>query len=1531
MYNLCSSCGAEMEHSNDCKESMETGDVVKLNCKDPVSSCKVCLEKDKRLTMENSSNPEITRLISPTVSLASNDSSLTSSSDISVDAYSCGSSEESRPDRSRDYPNNESYPQGMKIHTHGNGYHGSTMETKGKVKDINDTIGNLDNSDFIDDAHGNVSLQAEMSPIMKDYMNVDIWLPPELEDIENRIEGSTAMDEAMNGKFKIFVGQLLKSVDVDVSGENGESWTDIVTRLSWEAASFVKPDAREGKPMDPDGYVKVKCVATGSRNQSEVIRGLVFKKNVANKHMPTKYANPRLLLISGTLGDSVGLSSFNNIKQEENNHKSIVDMIENCHPNLVLVEKSVSGDIQKSIFDKGMTLVSDMKLDRLKRIELCTDSQILSADMLMNQTLKQCDSFHFEQYVLDHNASGENGKKQVKTLLFIEGCPTRLGCTILLKGAHSDELKKIKCVVQCAVVMAYHLISETAFLLDQRAMFPIIPFNGEGCLPIQSNVSELEDSNVETIDASSTSDIPISNGFHEGDSENLSLELEGDSPFSYVPYNPVVLSGLSSISASLKNVIGNSFPLFSLTSRGSISKYLGINESQDDSQTLDSLQDTASLEEALENGNGNLGKSVSDENKSPESERPGSPFSLDEVHPDTKMHSGINKEQSPKKDEILTALDYESILVLESKRNFKIKIENLCEKSRFSHIKFYRNPDVPLGRFLQYDLLDQKCSTCGETPESHFYYYAHHDKQLTIQVKRLPVDKCLPTGKLWMWSRCGKCKCRNGHLESTKRVLISPAAQGLSFRKFLELSFSNPSILSRSTVCGHSFHKDFLHFFGLGSMAAMLRYSTVATYSVSMPPITLEFNNSIRGEFLKKEVEKVCTKGLNLFGEVAKFLQKIGPRFEHSILNFRGSVKKFSDIEQMLKMERSQFEANIDNVLMNNGSANLAVYKLLRLNRFLYDIFLESHIWDHRISSLLSSGPTSIMENGNAYKEIDNKSLKERSPEGAEVSVFKDVHIEESRHQDEDSDSSPIPINNEISISCSEDNLPSTSLQVDIPQKGTNDLSVSQINSLESSPSYVCDMKGWFWASFLEIQKEHIFDLQRGHLPKFEPFSSHSIKNIPKAQELINEEGSRMHIPLGSDEYMISDFEDEFSSIIACCLTLLNSAEVNFDTRNEKAVSTTKTSESSQNLGRMLSAPQYWSSSINSDSEGIRSALSLEEARFSSFDGLNLLDSLVSLPSVHPEVHMGVRKSPGKAKYSVQCVYAHQFRDLRNYCCPSELHYIASLGRCRNWDAKGGKSKSFFAKTLDDRFIIKEIKRTEFESFWKFAPDYFKYMKDCVELGNQTCLAKILGVYQVTIRQNKSGKETKHDLMVMENISFGRNVYRQYDLKGALHARLSSNDGSGDDVLLDQNFVNDMNTSPLYVSRTSKRFLQRAVWNDTSFLNSINVMDYSLLVGVDMQSHELVVGIIDYLRQYTWDKQLENWVKSSLVVPKNQLPTVISPKEYKKRFRKFITDHFLSVPDHWCSETHSNPCKLCWTEEEEDHNLDPKSSIEIPL
>jgi len=199
----------------------------------------------------------------------------------------------------------------------------------------------------------------------------------------------------------------------------------------------------------------------------------------------------------------------------------------------------------------------------------------------------------------------------------------------------------------------------------------------------------------------------------------------------------------------------------------------------------------------------------------------------------------------------------------------------------------------------------------------------------------------------------------------------------------------------------------------------------------------------------------------------------------------------------------------------------------------------------------------------------------------------------------------------------------------------------------------------------------------------------------------------------------------------------------------------------------------------------------------------------------------------------------------------------------------------------------------------KFAPDYFKYVSESICTGSPTCIAKILGIYQV--KSLKGGKEMRMDVLVMENLLFERNVTTLYDLKGSTRSRYNPDSNGSDKVLLDQNLIEAMPTSPIFVGNKAKRLLERAVWNDTSFLASIDVMDYSLLVGVDEKRHELVMGIIDFMRQYTWDKHLETWVKASGILggPKNVSPTVISPKQYKKRFRKAMSAYFLVVPDQW--------------------------------
>lgn len=89
---------------------------------------------------------------------------------------------------------------------------------------------------------------------------------------------------------------------------------------------------------------------------------------------------------------------------------------------------------------------------------------------------------------------------------------------------------------------------------------------------------------------------------------------------------------------------------------------------------------------------------------------------------------------------------------------------------------------------------------------------------------------------------------------------------------------------------------------------------------------------------------------------------------------------------------------------------------------------------------------------------------------------------------------------------------------------------------------------------------------------------------------------------------------------------------------------------------------------------------------------------------------------------------------------------------------------------------------------------------------------------KIAIKQLKGTKESKMDVLVMENLLFRRNVVRLYDLKGSSRSRYNADSSGKNKVLLDQNLIEAMPTSPIFVGNKAKRILERAVWNDTAFL-----------------------------------------------------------------------------------------------------------------
>ncbi|KAL1215886.1 1-phosphatidylinositol-3-phosphate 5-kinase FAB1A [Cardamine amara subsp. amara] len=1397
-------------------------------------------------------------------------------------------------------------------------------------------------------------------------------------EFHSRDKSGGAVKNVVEGHFRALVAQLLEVDNLPMVNEGDkEGWLDIVTSLSWEAATFLKPDTSKGGGMDPGGYVKVKCIPCGCRSESMVVRGVVCKKNVAHRRMTSKIEKPRLLILGGALEYqriSNQLSSFDTLLQQEMDHlKMAVAKIDSHNPDILLVEKSVSRFAQEYLLAKDISLVLNIKRSLLERISRCTGAQIVpSIDQLTSPKLGCCDLFHVEKFVEKHVNPCQGVKKMAKTLMFFDGCPKPLGCTILLKGAHEDELKKVKHVIQYGVFAAYHLALETSFLADEGASLPEHP--------LQTPITVALPDKPSTINRS-ISTIP---GFTMSNAEkSLTTELMGEPHKASGDLTGNLASSKTHVQGKLdgndridpsERLLHNLDTVYCKPPEIITSKKYGLVPTLEPRQ-LSFHQEEASVEkdqsfvllcttgQVTDRAYTNESAVIGDQNCSRQEQM-----------------------DSSKGDFLPSASDHQSILVSLSTRC--VWKGSVCERAHLLRIKYYGSFDKPLGRFLRDNLFDQdhSCPSCTMPAEAHIHSYTHRQGSLTISVKKLP--ELLPgqrEGKIWMWHRCLKCPRINGFPPATRRIVMSDAAWGLSFGKFLELSFSNHAAASRVANCGHSLHRDCLRFYGFGRMVACFRYASINIYAVCLPPAKLEFNSENQ-EWLQKESKEVIKKAEVLFNEVQEALSQISAK-KMGAGSKGGTINKLQlsleELAGLLEQRKKEYKESLQQMLsvFKDGQPTIDILLINKLRRL---ILFDSYAWDECLagaasmvrnynSEALRNLAPKVMGRGVSLEKLgdekissilthvasSNDSLLQDAKYGTSLNQgksFSDISGKSASTGDVGSDT-PRDCRMEFNPSKgAKENFVEPSQVVKTvlseSQSQATDLSdtldaawigeqTTSANGLSCPPSRAAsengtqtsDLKLLGSESELNFKgsptnEEHTTQVQMPS-PSFyysldKNYSLNSRKHVmaedrpayvSSYRELEWQSGARLLLPLGMNDLVLPVYDDEPTSIIAYALT---SSEY-----------IAQMSGSDKSRDRLDSGGSFsLFDSVNLLSLNSLSDLSVDMSRsLSSADEQvsQLLQSSLYLKDLHARVSFTDEGPPGKVKYSVTCYYAKEFEALRKICCPSETDFIRSLGRCRKWGAQGGKSNVFFAKTLDDRFIIKQVTKTELESFIKFGPAYFKYLTESINTKSPTSLAKILGIYQVSSKHLKGGKEFKMDVLVMENLLFKRKFTRLYDLKGSTRARYNPDTSGSNTVLLDQNLVEAMPTSPIFVGSKAKRLLERAVWNDTSFLASIHVMDYSLLVGVDEERSELVLGTIDFMRQYTWDKHLETWVKTSGLLggPKNSSPTVISPQQYKKRFRKAMTAYFLMVPDQWSPATvvPSNSSSADVKDEEERDNL----------
>jgi 1-phosphatidylinositol-5-phosphate 4-kinase len=183
------------------------------------------------------------------------------------------------------------------------------------------------------------------------------------------------------------------------------------------------------------------------------------------------------------------------------------------------------------------------------------------------------------------------------------------------------------------------------------------------------------------------------------------------------------------------------------------------------------------------------------------------------------------------------------------------------------------------------------------------------------------------------------------------------------------------------------------------------------------------------------------------------------------------------------------------------------------------------------------------------------------------------------------------------------------------------------------------------------------------------------------------------------------------------------------------------------------------------------------------------------------------------------------FRNIRERFGVDDADYMYSLTKAQPiaMDSPGRSGARFFL-SADKMFVMKTLISEEVEQMHSLLKQYHPYV---VERHGKTLLPQYLGMYRVTAE----GAETY--IVVTRNIfSNHLTVHRKFDLKGSTVDREASEKEREKDfpTLKDNDFVKEGNK--LFMGDEAKEKLLETLAADVDFLCKLNLMDYSLCLGI---------------------------------------------------------------------------------------------------
>ncbi|CAO3693448.1 unnamed protein product [Rhizopus microsporus] len=200
------------------------------------------------------------------------------------------------------------------------------------------------------------------------------------------------------------------------------------------------------------------------------------------------------------------------------------------------------------------------------------------------------------------------------------------------------------------------------------------------------------------------------------------------------------------------------------------------------------------------------------------------------------------------------------------------------------------------------------------------------------------------------------------------------------------------------------------------------------------------------------------------------------------------------------------------------------------------------------------------------------------------------------------------------------------------------------------------------------------------------------------------------------------------------------------------------------------------------------------------------------------------------------------FRHLREKFGVDPADYLISLTSKYILSELGspGKSGSFFYYSKDYRFIIKTIHYTEHKFMRRILKEYYHHICD----NPSTLLCRYYGLHRIKLPHGR-----KIHFVVMSNVfPPNKDIHETYDLKGSTLGRFLPEEEIRKNpyaVMKDLNW--EKRERKLQLGPQKRKLFINQLVRDVTLLSQLNIMDYSLLVGI----HDMLRGNKDNIRDAT--------------------------------------------------------------------------------